>query len=81
MFFTKLGSAVAWLIFAFAAVRISAALYIMVFIVEAEEAALWSARYFFSKSPDLVVTQTLPIAGGAIALGILVEISLAVRRT
>ena len=81
MFFTRLGTVAAWLIFVFAALRIGTALYIMLFIHDAEMAAIRSAKFLFFKTPEEAISQALPYLGLAIAMGILAEISQAVRRS
>lgn len=45
-----------------------------------EDKAFWASRYLGSKNTGEVIDQALMVAACAIALGILVEISRAVRR-
>lgn len=62
-----------------AAARIGIAIYIVTSIPNADEARAWAARYL-GQSPAQAIDQASIVAACAIALGILVEISLAVRR-
>jgi ABC-type nickel/cobalt efflux system permease component RcnA len=80
MFFTRLGTIAAWLGFLAAAFRIGTALFIVFGVTAAEDKAFMAARYLGSKSTGAVIDQALIVAACAIALGILVEISRAVRR-
>ncbi|KQN72391.1 hypothetical protein ASE94_07715 [Devosia sp. Leaf64] len=79
MFFTRLGTIAAWLALVMAAGRIGISIYIITSIPNAAEARAWAARYL-GQSPAQAIDQALVIAACAIALGILVEISRAVRR-
>ena len=79
MFFTRLGTVAAWLAFIMAAFRIGMALFIVFGVKAAGEKALLAARYLGSNSTAEVIDQALIVAACAIALGILVEISRAVR--
>lgn len=78
MFFTRLGAVAAWLTLIMAAGRIGIAIYIVTGIPSTEEARVWAARYL-GQSPAQAIDQAAMVAACAIALGILVEISRAVR--
>ena len=78
MFFTGLGTIAAWLALIMAAGRIGIAAYIITSIQSAEEARAWAARYL-GQSPAQAIDQAAIVAVCAIALGIMVEISRAVR--
>lgn len=78
MFFTRLGTFAAWLALIMAAGRICVAIYITVGIASAEEARAWTGRYL-GQSPAQAIDQASIVAACAIAMGILVEISRAVR--
>jgi hypothetical protein len=78
MFFTRLGTIAAWLALIMAAGRIGIAIYIITSISSAEEARSWAARYL-GTSPAQAIDQAAIVAACALALGILVEISRAVR--
>tara|TARA_R110002124_G_scaffold10096_9_gene50938 strand:+ start:6138 stop:6383 length:246 start_codon:yes stop_codon:yes gene_type:complete len=79
MFFTRLGTIAAWLALIMAAGRIGIAIYIVSSIPNAEEARIWAARYL-GQSPAQAIDQASIVAACAIALGILVEISRALRQ-
>lgn len=78
MLFTRLGTVAAWLALFMAASRIGIAIYIITSIPSAEEAKAWAARYL-GQSPAQAIDQASIVAACAIGLGILVEISRAVR--
>ena len=78
MLFTGLGTVAAWLALIMAAGRIGIAIYIITGIPNAEEARAWAARYL-GQSPAQAIDQAAMVAACAIALGVLVEISWAVR--
>lgn len=80
MFFTRLGTIAAWLAFLMAAFRIGMASFIVFGLEATEDKAFWASRYLGSKNTGEVIDQALVVAACAIALGILVEISRAVRR-
>ena len=79
MLFTRLGAIAAWLALIMAAGRIGIAIYIISSISNAEEARAWAGRYL-GQSPAQAIDQASIVAACAIALGILAEISRAVRR-
>lgn len=79
MFFTRLGTIAAWLALIMAAGRIGIAIYVITNIPNAEEARAWAGRYL-GTSPAQAIDQAAIVVACAIALGILVEISRAVRR-
>lgn len=79
MLFTRLGTVAAWLALIMAASRIGIAIYIITSISNAEEARAWAGRYL-GQSPAQAIDHASVVAACAIALGILVEISRAVRR-
>ncbi|MFD1942732.1 hypothetical protein [Paradevosia shaoguanensis] len=79
MFFTRLGTVAAWIALIMAASRTGIALYIIFGISNAEEARAWAARYL-GQSPAQALDQALIVAACAIALGVLVEISRALRQ-
>ena len=78
MLFTRLGTVAAWLALIMAASRIGIAIYIITSLPNAEEAKAWAARYL-GQSPAQDIDQASIVVACAIALGILVEISRAVR--
>ena len=78
MVFTRIGYIAAWLAFIMALGRIGIAVYILFGISDAEQARAWAARYL-AQSPGQAIDQAAMVATCAIALGILVEISRAVR--
>jgi hypothetical protein len=80
MFFTRIGTIVAWLLFVVAGFRAGMAFYISVFVADPKEAEVWAARYLTASDPDRSFSQALPVLGFAVAVGILAEISRAVRR-
>lgn len=79
MFFTRLGIVASWLALIMAVGRIGVAIYIINGIPNAEDARAWTSRYL-GMSPAQAIDQAAVVAAFAIALGILVEISRAVRR-
>lgn len=79
MFFTRLGMVAAWLALFMAAGRTGIAIYIISSIPNADEARAWAARYL-GQSPAQALDHAAMVAAGAIALGILVEISRGLRR-
>lgn len=79
MVFTRLGTIAAWLALIMAGSRIGIAIYIIFGISNAEKARAWAARYL-GQSPAQAIDHAAIVAACAIALGILVEISRAVRR-
>jgi hypothetical protein len=79
MFFTRLGAVAAWLALIMSAGRIGIAIYIITSIPNAEEARAWAARYL-GQSPAQAIDHASIAVACAIALGVLVEISRAVRR-
>ena len=80
MFFTRIGTIIAWLLFVLAGFRAGMAFYISVFVSNPKEAEIWAARYLVARDPDRAFSQAMPVLGFAIAIGILAEISKAVRR-
>lgn len=80
MFFTRIGTIVAWLLFILAGFRAGMALYISVFVSDPREAEIWAARYLVASDPDRAFSQAMPVLGFAVVIGILAEISRAVRR-
>lgn len=79
MFFTRLGTIVAWLALILGALRFGIGFYVGS-IDESQARAIAQARYLFSTSPGTAINQGSVLIAVAIAMGILVEISRAVRR-
>ncbi|WP_152565846.1 hypothetical protein [Devosia riboflavina] len=69
----------AWLALLMATGRIGISVYIITSVPNADEARAWAARYL-GQAPAQAIDQAAMVAACAIALGILVEISRAVRR-
>lgn len=80
MFFTRLGTLVAWLALLLAVARIGVAVFILWGTRDAEVAASWTARYLGTKSTGQAIDQAGTVIAFAIILGILTEISRSVRR-
>lgn len=78
MFFTTLGAIAAWIALILAAGRAGIAIYIFG-MSDAEQARAWAARYL-GQPPGQAIDQAAVVALCAVALGILVEISRALRR-
>lgn len=76
MLFTRLGAVVAWLALSLAAFRSGLAIY----GIQSAEAALLASRYLGTQQFGSVLDQAAVVAAFAIALGILAEISRALRR-
>lgn len=77
MFFTRLATIAAWLAFSTAAFRISLAVY---GLTGTEEAAFFATRYLGTKNFGPALDQAAVMAAFAIGLGVLAEISRALRR-
>lgn len=80
MFFTRIGVVISWLAFIMAAAHIGIAVYLGTSVSDPEQVAFWSTRYLGTRSPWAAVDRGAIVLALAIALGILTEISKAVRR-
>lgn len=80
MFFTRIGTLIAWLALLLGAARVGVAVFIATQSQNAAEAAAFTARYFGSKTTGEVIDQSALVMALAVALGILAEMSWSVRR-
>lgn len=80
MFFTRFGTVVAWLLLGLCAFRVGTAIFIINVTNTPESFRALSERYLGTATTGEAFNQLPPILGFAIAIGILSEISKAVRR-
>jgi hypothetical protein len=79
MFFVRLGTVIAWIVFVMGLMQFGFAAWI-IFGIDNPETASFGERYFGSRQPSKVFSEGLMMAGGAVVLGILASIARSVHR-
>lgn len=80
MFFTRVGTVVAWLAFIGGVAQFAVGMAIAVLTPDSEGNALLSERYFNEPMSGAVINEAIPLILGGVALGILCEVSRHVAR-